>query len=56
MMPRLTMLENSFLATLSLSGGNIRAFANKGRPWVVMMCYTPCLGECWWNWVVVTDE
>ena len=31
-MPRLTMLENSFLATLSLSGGNLQAFANKGGP------------------------
>ena len=38
MMPRLTMLENSFLATLSLSGGNLRAFANKEGPWVVMKC------------------
>ena len=53
MMPRLTMLENSFLATLSLSGGNLRAFANKGGPWVVMKCSTPCLAECWSNWEVV---
>ena len=49
MMLRLTMLENSFLATLSLSGGNRLALANTGGPWVVIECSTPCLQECWWN-------